>query len=335
MRNYLPLLLGAVSCLGTLVLYLTTEHTTCYIKQAIRLQKLSTPPQSWVRGNVQRVRDSLESSTDFTNMWNATDPYCTINSYYFPRLGVTYNGVPKVGCSNWLAGLINAEKEENIFPGFRGIYWVHQGWATPYRVHKIIRNQTRWPVLEKMREGVSFSQVRNPWVRMVSGFRDKLSGERVAESGFRPIGVDIVQQARGIGQDEIIEQDLYPTFREFLESIVENQEKNNLNYHFAPQFRSMGLEHINYTFIGSLELIKEQFHEVEILTRANLSIPGSYDASTDPRLEKSTILAKQWFNDIDAQLVNRLYEMFKLDFMLYNYSNFTHRDFPMPLYYQA
>ena len=69
------------------------------------------------------------------------------------------------------------------------------------------------------------------------------------------------------------------------------------------------------------------------MTKAqNFSIFGSYDNSGDPRQQTSAKLARQWFSELDSGIVEELYQVFRPDFMVYNYSNFTDPEFPMPLY---
>jgi hypothetical protein len=65
---------------------------------------------------------------------------------------------------------------------------------------------------------------------------------------------------------------------------------------------------------------------------ANTSLLGSYDKSSDPRLQKSALYAKEWLSDIDRETIESLYEMFRFDFSLMDYSNFTHPNFPLPLH---
>ena len=63
-----------------------------------------------------------------------------------------------------------------------------------------------------------------------------------------------------------------------------------------------------------------------------VTLLGPYSGqSTDPRLQSSTLLAKEWLSKQDPEHIEKLYEIFKADFAMMNYSNFTHPDFPLPL----
>ena len=73
----------------------------------------------------------------------------------------------------------------------------------------------------------------------------------------------------------------------------------------------------------------------EVWSRINATdtpLLGSYDKSSDPRFQKSTLFAKQWLKDLGSEVTDKLYEFYKADFALLNYSNFTHPDFPLPLH---
>ena len=88
---------------------------------------------------------------------------------------------------------------------------------------KIERN--RYPIdpdISRIGEATSVILLCNPWTRLVSGFRDKLSDEDRPGQFKRPIGVRIVSKARGIAKPEVVEKNLYPTFVEFAEWVAQN-----------------------------------------------------------------------------------------------------------------
>ena len=250
-----------------------------------------------------------------------------------------YSGVPKSGCSNWLAALMLAEGRlgneirewdmngiSNLKPNL--IELIH-GFTEPYRIYNI--EDTNLALLQDV---PSFTIVRNPWVRMVSGYRDKLSSEVTQGSTMRRNGVELVAWARNISEEEVREKDLYPTFREFVDLVL--WKKLGLNQHFAPQFKSLGFPRVRYDYIGALELLEHQKGEIMSLFKLNISVFGSYDKSRDPllKVQKSVLLAREWLKEVEGEKIERLYELFKPDFMLYNYSNFSDPDFPLPLFHQ-
>ena len=107
---------------------------------------------------------------------------------------------------------------------------------------------------------------------------------------------------------------------------------DEINAHFKPQTAMLGIQHVRYSFIGAIEHIELQ--SKTILSQFNTSerVLSAYDGTKDARLESSTLLAKEWFSNVPKELIQRLYLKYETDFMIYNYSNFDHPQFPYPLY---
>jgi len=296
----------------------TFQHTTYIV-----------PPQSWVRNNVKEVLEYQGIKRySATNRWDKTGYRIKQISYYLPNISVIFTGVPKTGCSNMVGALLNAEGAihlDRIKPG--RISKVHNpGVSLPYRLTSV-KNDLM--LLENI---ASFTVTRNPWVRLVSGYRDKLSSEKNHVRGFRQKQAQIVAWARNMTIEDVMwrKKRLYPTFNEFLDYLIKNEAHGN--DHFNLQFNSLGLEHVDYTYVAALELLNYQFSEIEALINIKMSIYGSYDKSHDTKNTTSVLLAKKWFKMVEPVKIEKLYNIFKPDFLLYNYSNFTHEDFPLPVY---
>ena len=184
---------------------------------------------------------------------------------------------------------------------------------------------------ETFGKAFSFTVVRNPWTRLVSGYRDKLSDEETQGADKRAIGVKIVQEMRNITNLKTVkEQKLYPTFEEFAEYAVKH---NGLgNPHFSPQIQTLCIPDAKYDFVVPLEYSGILSSEVLNKINTNATLLGSYDKSSDPRLQKSTVFARDWLSKLHPETIENLYSIFKTDFTLLNYSNFSHPDFPLPLY---
>eukprot|EP00116_Pleurobrachia_bachei_P009551 sb/3469813/ len=208
---------------------------------------------------------------------------------------------------------------------------------TPQTLYKV-HNMFQYTRLYKARtlEGVDSARsivvIRNPWTRMVSGFRDKLGEGSEETNGHtkRYIGVKIVEESRNMLKGQVISDNLYPTFEEFLRYLVRHN--GDVNVHFAPQYKTLCLEHGSYDHIIPLEYSAIMFPPVMKTINSTIQLRGSYDAVHDPRLSSSTAKAKAWFQNIDKGLIEDLYRIFKLDFIMANYSNFTDPEFPLPIF---
>eukprot|EP00116_Pleurobrachia_bachei_P004135 sb/3464397/ len=285
------------------------------------------PSQEWVRKNVDKVLGFLGlSSPPFTDWYNVN--YLTqIKTYFSHRADIIYTGIPKSGCTNWKFTILRLEK----------MFW--EDTPTP-KVHYIINSISisnilrRYPYMD-LNDKYTFTVIRNPWTRIVSGYNDKFAPERFQKWQGGRVSLDILQRYRdpSITLRELFKRGLRPTFLEFLRYLAEDPIEA-INVHFQPQYNMLSLSEVNYNFIGALEHAQVQSQEIlkhfAMQRDADVSVPGPYDSSSDPRVERSTILARRWFPKVPKYLLDKLYEKFKPDFMLFNYTNYTDPLFPFP-----
>ena len=74
----------------------------------------------------------------------------------------------------------------------------------------------------------------------------------------------------------------------------------------------------------------------EVADKINSSekLQYSYDHTSDPRKQGSALRAREWLSQADPVTIDKLYKIFKADFALMNYSNFSDPDFPLPIFYE-
>ena len=284
---------------------------------------LKPPSQQWAHAQFYKAMSFLGWEYAPPNHWEN----CTERTYYFPNINTMFTGVPKTGCTNWLIALLRAEGDilnRTINP-FK-VAWVHGGSSNRHRINHIAERHDRAVI----QSAFSFTVVRNPWTRMVSGYRQKLSSEKTQGGEFRGLGQRIVMYIRGI-KDQKVLQDLYPTFEEYVKFLI--KKRGRIGRHFGPQTNELCLPHAMYDFIVPLEYSATLSQEVwRKINGSDTSLLGSYDKASDPRLQSSALYAKKWLSEMDPKLIEKVYKIFKGDFILMNYSNFTHPDFPLPLH---
>ena len=287
---------------------------------------LKPPTQQWAHDQLNKAMSFLGWTYTPPNRWEE----CTPRTYFFPQINTVFTGVPKTGSSNWLIALLGAEGElkKNVNP--QKVAWVHGGASNRHRVRGNLENFD----YSALQGAFSFAVVRNPWTRLVSGYRQKISSE-VTQGGtyMRGLGMRIVSERRGITDPEVL-KDLYPTFEEFAWHLIRvDREKRSFDRHFVVQTRELCIPHAMYDFLVPLEYSSTLSEAVwNKINGTSTSLLTSYDKTTDPRLQSSTLKAKKWLSELDPKMAEDLYRIFKGDFLMMNYSNFSHPDFPLPLH---
>ena len=288
------------------------------------------PTQAWVRQNLLKVMKFLNLSlSENTNWWRA-DYITLLKSYYSPTADVIYTGIPKSGCTNWKFTLL---KMEDMYPDDKPSPKVH------YIINKLnLANSVYKYNRKTLNTKYSFTVLRNPWTRMASGYNDKFSSSRSEKWQKGKVALQILRKYRdrNISIDDVLRGGERPTFLEFLHHIALD-DFPDINPHFRPQYTMLDLSTISYDFVGTLEHAKEQAKEIfthlKGISDNDISVPGPYDSSSDPRTERSTLFAKEQLKIVPKKLLDVLYKKYEPDFMLYNYSNYTDPLFPFPLYY--
>ena len=282
---------------------------------------LEPPSQKWAQEQFKKALVLMDQKYSQPSMWEN----CGMQTYYFEKIKTIFTGIPKTGCSNWIEALLRANGDLKTQLNPTEVKKVHGGISNKHRIPKILNRLNA----SEFQQAFSFTVVRNPWTRMVSGYRDKLSDEKTQGGSFRSIGKKIVKEMRCITNKQELDK-LYPTFTEFALWLAKHYGSGNK--HFHQQFRTLCIPAAKYDYIIPLEYAGLLSQDVWGRINASTSLLGSYDESSDPRLQRSALYAKEWFSKIDENTIEKLYNIFRIDFALMDYSNFTHPNFPLPLH---
>ena len=279
------------------------------------------PLQIWLYDQYKMTLASLGLIYTPPNNW----PGCRTKflTYYFPNINTIFTGIPKSGTTNWKAALLFAE-------GALG----ENGELKPSHVMSNVYRFTRLgPALHDgtLNDAFSFAVIRNPWTRLVSGYFDKMLNK--SKGDYRAMSKSVVRLVRGITNATLLE-DLYPTLEEFLQWIL-IRKRRPLDRHFIAQHTILCLPAATYDYIVPLEYAGVMGHEIWDNIGTNLTLHGAYDESKDPRNSSTSLKARELLAKVDPSIVERIYDKFKADFTLANYTNFTHPNFPLPSYFQT
>ena len=311
--------------------------TTIYDLDLPPTTDLQPPSQDWAQQQFSKAVKMLNFTHSRPNRWNL----CQEWTYYFPKLHAVFTGVAKAGYANWMSALLRAN----------GRY---------YRLHR----RTRTDMLSKPRffslrniskvdfndnvfhDAFSFTAVRNPWTRLVSGFRDHFSED---VSNMSSLAKEIVREMRGVNDSKKAET-RQPNFEEFVGWLVKHNGSDDVN--FRPQHQQLCISEadVRYDFILPLEhsrSLSEKLwtmmvhNEYVRLPRQmnwtekkvqNIKLSGVIDDTADLFDHETTKYAKEWLSVLSHEMIEQLYSIYKVDFALMNYSNFSHPDFPFPLH---
>lgn len=163
--------------------------------------------------------------------------------------------------------------------------------------------------------------IRNPLLRILSGFRDK-----VLRKGL------IFSKGKKWGKEEYpanaTEYEIFAWFVGRLTNYNRNQGLLKGNVHFLHQYEAMHLCNLPYDFIGQVELSSRDLRLVQTATNTtNYEFPGSrseqgFDA-------QSTIeLANRFWGNISSELLQSVYDYYKLDFEILGYPKLHEPHFP-------
>ena len=290
--------------------YSTTKKENILVHEPKSLIPVS---QNWAQAQFQHTLTLIGKEYDTVKMWSK----CRIRTSYYENIKVIFTDIPKAGSSNWLEALWKANGDIAINQTTR-VMRTH--FKYQYTKNKLYSD-------EVFRNAFSFTSVRNPWTRMVSGYLDKLIVP--ANSELAGTRMRIIKEIRGVTDKEIL-RNLFPSFDEFAKWLIKHNGSNN--DHFNPQLRILCIPEARYDYIVPLEYSSLLSDELWHLIDANTTFRGSYDGTTDPRVQRSAVQARKMLSDLDKDTIEKLYQIYRMDFSLMNYSNFTHPDFPLPLY---
>ena len=288
----------------------TTKKENILVHEAKSLIPFS---QNWIQNQFQHTLTMMGKENSTVKTWSK----CDRHTCYYENIKVIFTAINKVGSSNWLEALWKANGDIPI--------------TQTKRVgrKKFDYHQSRNKLYsdEVFRNAFSFTSVRNPWTRMVSGYMGAMIAP-VKREDIIFIRMQIIEEIRGITDKEML-QKLFPSFDEFAKWLIKHDGSGNA--HFKPQVRMLCIPEARYDYIIPLEYSLLLTDEVWDLIGANTKFRGSYDGTTDPRDQRSAVNAKKMLSDLDKDTIDKLYQIYRMDFSLMNYSNFTHPDFPLPL----
>ncbi|RMC03038.1 hypothetical protein DUI87_20231 [Hirundo rustica rustica] len=225
-----------------------------------------------------------------------------------------YCYVPKVACTNWKRVMM-------VLTG-RGKYSDPMEIpANEAHVSSNLKTLNQYSIAEinhRLKNYMKFLFVREPFERLVSAYRNKFT-QKYNTSFHKRYGTKIVRRQRKNATQEALRKGDDVKFEEFVAYLIDphTQREEPFNEHWQTVYSLCHPCHIHYDLIGKYETLEEDSNYVLQLAGVGnyLKFP-TYAKSTRTTDEMTT----EFFQNISSLHQMQLYEVYKLDFLMFNYS---------------
>uniref|UniRef100_A0A8C8HEY5 Carbohydrate sulfotransferase n=1 Tax=Oncorhynchus tshawytscha TaxID=74940 RepID=A0A8C8HEY5_ONCTS len=194
--------------------------------------------------------------------------------------------------------------------------------SMPKHCREVIQARGEYSTYEinrHLRSYLKFIFVREPFERLVSAYRNKFT--RSYNTAFhKRYGTKIIRRHRPQPQPDALERGNDVSFQEFVYYLVDprTQREEPFNEHWE---RIHSLCHpclVHYDVVGKYETLEQD-------SRSVLRLAGADGEVHFPTSGKSTRtngdMAAQFFQNISPFYQKKLYNLYRMDFLLFNYSN--------------
>ncbi|KAG7454377.1 hypothetical protein MATL_G00259110 [Megalops atlanticus] len=225
-----------------------------------------------------------------------------------------YCYVPKVACTNWKRVMM-------VLTG-RGRY------SDPMEIPsneahvpanlKTLNQYSIPEINHRLKSFLKFLFVREPFERLVSAYRNKFT-LKYNTSFHKRFGTKIVRRYRRNATQEALQSGTDVKFQEFAEYLTDpaTVREAPLNEHWETVHSLCHPCHLHYDLVGKYETLEEDANYV-------LRLAGVGDYLRFPTYAKSTRTTDQmtaeFFHNISSQQQRQLYQLYKMDFLMFNYS---------------
>ncbi|XP_015232860.1 PREDICTED: carbohydrate sulfotransferase 12 [Cyprinodon variegatus] len=244
---------------------------------------------------------------------------------------IIYCYVPKVACTNWKR--IMVVLSESLISPATGRPYIDPESVPADLVHNSSLHLTfakfwrRYGSLShhlmalKLQRYTKFLFVRDPFVRLISAFRNKFG--RPNEDFFRQFGSVMLRRYGNVSGSlaetaaEAFAAGLKPTFHQFITYLLDPQtEKESIfNEHWRQVYRLCHPCQVKYDFIGRLETLETDSEQLLKL----LKVDHLVRFPSGPRNRTASSWERDWFAQIPVSERRELYKLYEPDFKLFGY----------------
>ena len=222
---------------------------------------------------------------------------------YRKSIKVIYSSNPKTGSSS-----------------FKKFLFKLDGVIDPHHVHRTSNHYAfiKPSTLSKdeFYSNLIIGAVRNPAIRLISGFRDKV------------LKLNQIKNAINPSNDRLTELQL---FERFLELGYYKRTRNHWflsNSHFTPQWKNMLLCSFPYNLLIQYENGNMDVDAFQLITNTThiQYTPSIKDSGVDTL--SSSDVAYEWLSKLGYKHLDIIYKIYALDYDILNYSKWGEKEFP-------
>ncbi|XP_060945201.1 carbohydrate sulfotransferase 12-like [Limanda limanda] len=235
---------------------------------------------------------------------------------------VIYCFVPKVACTNW-KNVMAVLSQSMISPSTGKPYTdpndIPEGLVHNHDFFSLSEfgSLSRHLMELKLQHYTKFLFVRDPFVRVISAFRDKFG--RINQHWYELLGMSMLRRYGHISgalpnkSSEAFAAGINLTFLQFIKYVLDTETEPNV--HWKQVYRLCHPCQVGYDFIGRMETQESDAHHLLKLLKVDhlFSFPSSTRNLTAASWEQ------EWFAQIPIPMRRELYKMYEADFELFGY----------------
>ncbi|XP_008282631.1 carbohydrate sulfotransferase 12 [Stegastes partitus] len=244
---------------------------------------------------------------------------------------IIYCYVPKVACTNWKRVMVVLS--QSLISPSSGKPYTDPEAVPPDLVHNSSLHLTfakfwrhygslsRHLMAVKLQHYTKFLFVRDPFVRLISAFRNKFG--RPNEDFYRQFGSVMLRRYGNVSGSlpetaaEAFAAGIKPTFHQFITYLLdpETERESIFNEHWRQVYRLCHPCQVKYDFIGRLESLET---DAEHLLKL-LEVDDLLRFPSGARNRTAASWERDWFAQIPITTRRELYKLYEPDFELFGY----------------
>ncbi|XP_037540089.1 carbohydrate sulfotransferase 12-like [Nematolebias whitei] len=293
------------------ILPLSFEWNTSRIKEE-RLRQLQNFRKQLQQEQCRRYK---QENFKGPRSWEDLSPSAFKNFIVDEKHGVIYCYIPKVACTNWKRVMFVLNQSEP-YPDPLSIdsEFIHEKVKFTH-----LSDFSKMEIKVKLSQYTKFLFVRDPFIRLISAYRDKFLGEDPSFYGYVKTVMRLYNKQSYMPFNVKLAHKLgvRPSFYNFIQYLVDPQTEKKEPYepHWRQMYRLCHPCLIEYDFIGNQETLKDDAQMLLKMLKLEDSInfPPVYENTTTP----DSVLS--WFRTVSVEDRRRLYELYEQDFRLFGY----------------